>query len=125
MQATLRWPRQAPAGALIHHECHRPERTTLYRLVQQHAATSFAEAEDAGGRVVLKLKTPWHDGATHLLMSPLEFMHRPAALVPRPRLHLIRIGVGITFPREVSGPPLSEHGVLAPSAKLRAMVVPQ
>ena len=45
-------------------------------------------------------------------MSPLEFMQRLAALVPRPRLHLIRL-----------------HGVLAlsstTSAKLRAQVVPQ
>jgi hypothetical protein len=38
-------------------------------------------------------------------MSPLEFMQRLAALVPRPRLHLIRY-----------------HGVLAPNAKLRARV---
>jgi len=35
-------------------------------------------------------------------------MQRLAALVPRPRLHLIRF-----------------HGVLAPNAKLRAQVVPQ
>ena len=48
------------------------------------------------------------DGTTHLAMSPLEFMQRLAALVPRPRLHLIRF-----------------HGVLAPNAKLRALVVPQ
>ena len=48
------------------------------------------------------------DGITHLVMSPLEFMQRLAALVPRPRLHLIRF-----------------HGVLAPNAKLRALVVPQ
>jgi len=58
--------------------------------------------------VELKLKTPWRDGTTHLVMSPLEFMQRLAALVPRPRLHLIRF-----------------HGVLAPNAKLRALVVPQ
>ena len=58
-------------------------------------------------------------------MTPLEFMQRLAALVPRPRLHLIRFGVRITSLREVSGPPLREHGVLAPNAKLRAMVVPQ
>lgn len=56
----------------------------------------------------LKLKTPWRDGTTHLVMSPLEFMLRLAALVPRPRLHLIRF-----------------HGVLAPTAKLRSRVVPQ
>ena len=40
-------------------------------------------------------------------MSPLEFMQRLAALVPRPRLHLIRF-----------------HGVLAPDAKPRALVIP-
>ena len=57
---------------------------------------------------MLKLKTAWRDGSTHIVMSPLEFMQRLAALVPRPRLHLIRF-----------------HGVLAPNAKLRALVVPQ
>ena len=63
---------------------------------------------NAAGQVELELKTPWRDGTTHLVMSPLEFMQRLAALVPWPRLHLIRY-----------------HGVLAPNAKLRAQVVPQ
>jgi hypothetical protein len=58
--------------------------------------------------VELKLKTPWRDGTTHLVMNPLEFMQRLAALVPRPWLPLIRF-----------------HSVLAPNAKLRALVVPQ
>ena len=40
-------------------------------------------------------------------MSPLEFMQRLAALVPHPRLHLIRF-----------------HGVLAPNTKMRAQVAP-
>ncbi len=56
---------------------------------------------------MLQLKSPYHDGTTHIVMSPLEFMQRLAALVPRPRLHLIRF-----------------HGVLAPNAKLRAAIVP-
>jgi Putative transposase len=30
------------------------------------------------GPVELKLKTPWHDGTTHHVMSPLEFMQRLA-----------------------------------------------
>ncbi len=42
------------------------------------------------GQVVLKLKTVFCDGTTHLMMSPLEFMQRLAALVLRSRLHLIR-----------------------------------
>jgi Putative transposase len=41
---------------------------------------------NAAGQVALKLKTPWRDGTTHLVMSPLEFMQRLAALVPRPAL---------------------------------------
>jgi hypothetical protein len=45
---------------------------------------------------------------THLVMSPLEFMQWLAVLVPRPRLRLIRF-----------------HGVLAPKANLRPLVVPQ
>jgi len=28
---------------------------------------------------VLKLKTAWRDGTTHIVMSPLEFMQRLAA----------------------------------------------
>ena len=61
---------------------------------------------NAAGQVVLKLKTPWRDGTAHLVMSPLEFRQRLAALMPR--LHLIRF-----------------HGVPAPNAKLRALGVPQ
>jgi hypothetical protein len=42
---------------------------------------------NAAGQVELKLKTPWRDGTTHLVMTPLVFTPRLAALVPRPRLH--------------------------------------
>ncbi len=52
-------------------------------------------------------KPPYRDGTTHLVMTPLEFLQRLAALVPRPRLHLIRF-----------------HGVLAPNAALRSQIVP-
>ncbi len=63
---------------------------------------------NAAGQVELKLTTSWRHGITHLVMNPLDFMQRLAALVPRPRLHLIRF-----------------HGVLAPNAKLRPLVIPQ
>jgi len=59
------------------------------------------------GDVVLQLKSAYRDGTTHMVMSPLEFMQRLAALVPRSHLHLIRF-----------------HGVLAPNARLRAAIVP-
>ena len=79
----------------------------LCRYITRPALANERVQTNATGQVVLKLKTPWRDGTTHLVMSPLEFMQRLAALVPRPRLHLIRF-----------------HGVLAPNAKLRALVVP-
>jgi Putative transposase len=97
----------------------------LCRYITRPALANERVQTNAAGQVVLKLKTAWRDGTTHLVMSPLEFMQRLAALVPRPKLHLIRFGVRVTSPREVSGPPLREHGVLAPNAKLRALVVPQ
>ena len=40
-----RWRQRAPDGAPVHYERHRLEQTTLYRLVQQHAATFIAQAE--------------------------------------------------------------------------------
>ena len=43
------------------------------------------------GQVVLTLKTPYRDGTTPIVMEALEFMQRLAALVPRPRLHLMSI----------------------------------
>ena len=80
----------------------------LCRYITRPALANERVQTNAAGQVVLKLKTPWRDGTAHLVMSPLEFLQRLAALVPRPRLHLIRF-----------------HGVLAPNAKLRAQEVPQ
>ena len=36
-------------GVPVHYEHHRPEQTTLYRLVQQHARSFFAQTEAATG----------------------------------------------------------------------------
>ena len=54
-----------------------------------------------------KLKTPWRDGTTHLILSPLELIEKLAALVPPPRVNLVRY-----------------HGVFAPNSALRSLVVP-
>ena len=54
------------------------------------------------------LKTPWSDGTTHLVFSPIELLEKLAALVPPPRLNLIRY-----------------HGTLATSARDRAKIVPK
>ena len=77
------------------------------RYITRPAISNERLAINREGNVVLKLKTPWRNGTTHLVLTPMEFMQRLAALVPRLRLHLIRF-----------------YGVLAPNAKLRSQVVP-
>ncbi|HYN61398.1 MAG TPA: transposase [Rubrivivax sp.] len=62
----------------------------LCRYITRPALANERVQTNAAGQVVLKLNTAWCDGTTHLVMSPLEFMQRLAALVPRPMLHVIR-----------------------------------
>jgi hypothetical protein len=57
--------------------------------------------------LTFRLKTPWSDGTSFLVLSPLELIEKLAALVPPPRLNLIRY-----------------HGVLAPNASERKQIVP-
>jgi hypothetical protein len=79
----------------------------LCRYITRPAIANEQLTLNRADQVVLTLKTPYRDGTTHVVMSPLEFMQRLAALVPRPRLHLIRL-----------------HGLLAPNAKRRSEIVP-
>lgn len=113
-EATARQPLCADIDGFSFHAAVRIEAHDRKRLEQLcRYITRLALSDEwvqlnAAGQVELRLKTPWRDGTTHLVMTPLEFMQRLAALVPRPRLHLIRF-----------------HGVLAPNAKLLPLVVPQ
>jgi hypothetical protein len=79
----------------------------LCRYITRPPIANERLALNRAGQVVLTLKTPYRDGTTHIVVSPLEFMQRLAALVPHPRLHLIRF-----------------HGVLAPNARLRPAIIP-
>jgi Putative transposase len=74
----------------------------LCRYITRPALANERLSRNVRGQVVLQLKSPYCDGTTQIVMQPQEFMQRLAALVPRPRVHLIRF-----------------HGVLAPHAKLR------
>ncbi len=58
------------------------------------------------GRILLELKSAWHDGTGHLLFEPLELLEKLAALTPRPRVNLVLY-----------------HGVLAPHARWRSRAV--
>jgi hypothetical protein len=61
----------------------------------------------AQGQVRYRLKTAYRDGTTHIVLEPLDFIARLAALVPPPRVHLTRY-----------------HGVFAAHATLRAEITP-
>ena len=66
--------------------CGADERQALEQLSRYITRPALANERvqcNAAGQVVLKLKTAWRDGTTHLVMSPLEFMQRLAALAPR------------------------------------------
>jgi hypothetical protein len=57
---------------------------------------------------VYRYKRPFRDGSSHVVLEPLDFMARLAALVPRPRLNLTRF-----------------HGIFAPNFKHRHKIVPR
>jgi len=91
--------------------CEAHERAKLERIARYMARPPMAEARlslDADGLVVLELERAFRDGATHVLFESEDFIARFAALVPRPRAHLIRY-----------------HGLFAPRARHRALVVPR
>ena len=81
------------------------ERLCKYVARPPIAADRLAQLPD--GRLSYRLKTPWRNGATHVIYGPLEFLARLAALVPAPRVNLVHY-----------------FGVLGPAAKWRVFIVP-
>jgi len=82
----------------------RLERIARYALRPPVAHDRLELIDD--GQVQLTLRRPWADGTSHLLFEPVELLERLAALTPRPRINLILY-----------------HGVLAPRAAWRSLVV--
>jgi hypothetical protein len=79
----------------------------LCRYVARPALSTERLSLSKQGNVLLRLRRPWRDGTTRLVFEPLTFLERLAALIPRPRTHLI-----------------TYHGVLAPAASWRHLIVP-
>jgi Putative transposase len=85
-------------------------RDQLERLLRYTARGAVALerlAEDAHGDLVYTFSRPWSDGTTGIKLSPLELLEKLAALVPLPRVHLVRYA-----------------GCLAPHSTLRAAIIP-
>jgi hypothetical protein len=64
-------------------------------------------AQDANGDLVYTFTHPWSDGTTGMRLSPVELLEKLTALVPLPRVHLVRYG-----------------GCLAPHSHLRGAIIP-
>ena len=93
------------AVSCLPHQRDRLERLCCY-ITRPPLALDRLSTE-ANGRVVYELKHPFSDGTTHFVFEPMEFLAKLAALIPRPRSNLTPY-----------------HGVLAPHAKYRNLVVP-
>ena len=86
------------------------ERGKLERLCRYISRPALSEKRlslTADGQVRYRFKSPWRDGTTDVVLEPLDFLARLAALVPRPRINLTRF-----------------HGLFAPNSRLRARVIP-
>ncbi len=85
------------------------DRAGLERLCRYVLRPPFAQQRlrlRDDGRVALELKMAWRDGTRELVFEPLEFLERLAAMTPRPETNLLIC-----------------HGVLAPHARSRRLVV--
>ena len=64
-------------------------------------------AEDADGDLGYTFTKPWSDGTTGITLSPLELLEKLAAIVPLPRVYLVRYA-----------------GCLAPHSERRRAIMP-
>jgi hypothetical protein len=79
----------------------------LIRYTARGAVSLERLVQDANGDLVYTFTHPWSDGTTGIRLSPLELLEKLAALVPLPRVHLVRYG-----------------GCLAPHSHLRGALIP-
>ncbi|WP_437555403.1 transposase [Sorangium sp. So ce367] len=85
----------------------RPARERLVRYCSRPAFALDRIELLPDGRIAYLLKTP-RRGRTHRVMSPIKFMARLAALIPPPKIPLVR-----------------HHGVFAPRSSWRSLVTPK
>jgi len=79
----------------------------LMRYTGRGAVALERLEQDTHGDLLYPFTHPWSDGTTGIRLSPLELLEKLAALVPLPRVHLVRYA-----------------GCLAPHSTLRAAIIP-
>lgn len=85
------------------------DREKLEKLIRYMARGPIASerlTESFPNQLLYKMKSVWKDGTTHVRFSPLDFIARLVALIPPPRMNMIRY-----------------HGCFAPNFKNRKFLV--
>jgi len=88
----------------------RYRRNELEKLIRYTARPSISTERMSltkNGDIKYELKKTWKNGVTHVVLSPHELIEKLCALIPQPRMHLVRYS-----------------GALAPNAKMRPGVIP-
>ena len=91
--------------------CKSHERKKLEHICRYISRPSLSEERlsvNTHGQVIYKLKKPYQNGTTHIVLNSLDFLSRLSSFIPRPRVHLTRF-----------------HGVFAPHFKYRSLIVPK
>ncbi len=78
----------------------------LFRYIARPPIATKRLSELPDGRIAYELRHPWRDGTTHVVFTGVELLEKLAVLTPSPRGNLCRY-----------------HGIFAPGAKWRAVVV--
>ena len=86
----------------------RKKREHICRYISRPSLSEERLSVNNQGQVIYKLKTPYQNGTTHIVLSPLDFLSRLSSLIPQPRVHLTRF-----------------HGVFAPHFKYRVLITPK
>jgi len=68
----------------------------LIRYTARGAVSLERLQAEANGNLVSTFTHPWSDGTMGIRLSPLELLEKLAALVPLPRVHLVRYGGCLT-----------------------------
>ena len=81
-------------------------RAQVERLIRSTArgAVSLERLEqDAHGALVSTFTHPWSDGTPGMRRSPVDLVEKLAALVPLPRVHVVRSGGGLASHSHLRG----------------------
>ncbi len=110
-------------GFSLHANTHIPahRRDQLERLIRYTVRGAVALDrlhEDARGDLVSTFTKPWSDGTTGLTRSPLALLEKLVALVPLPRVHLVRYG-GCLAPHSL------RRGAITPTPRQQGVEKPE